>query len=201
MPCNHKFSNDLLIDYVDWEVHTLFIGTFNPCWQSCNNNASWFYGRTSRNEFWCILPKIHENISLINGNRTIWLEFCRRNSLAITDILASLNDADEDDIEHKKSICNFKDDELNQFENTITDIPRILETHLTIKQVCITRQGLPIFWHECFEDTLNWIQNNPARNISIRFLRSPSRGARRGVVGNFCDFIANRWMEQGYQID
>lgn len=30
MACNHKFENDLQLQYVDWDVKTLFIGTFIP---------------------------------------------------------------------------------------------------------------------------------------------------------------------------
>jgi hypothetical protein len=51
MSCDHRFKTDLMIEYADWDVHTLFIGTFNPCWESKNNYANWFYGRTSNNGF------------------------------------------------------------------------------------------------------------------------------------------------------
>ncbi|MFI5159490.1 MAG: hypothetical protein ACHQF4_11535 [Sphingobacteriales bacterium] len=200
MACDHKFSNDLLIGYANWEVRTLFIGTFNPSWLCCNNSANWFYGRTSRNEFWCILAKIHQNNSLINGNRAIWIEFCKRNNLAITDIITSLDNANENNATHRDNICNFNDEALGQFTSTKTDIVQILETHSTIKQLCITRQNLSPSWIECFANMFIWIQNHPERDISIKYLRSPSRGARKGVVGNFCDFIANRWVQQGYQI-
>lgn len=201
MPCKHKFLKDLSIDYATWEVKTLFIGTFNPEWNSCGNNYSnWFYGRTGNNEFWCILPKIHENYSLINGNRWSWIDFCERNKIAITDILTSLDNAVEDNLTHQQVICGFKDDELSNFENTTTGIIQILMKHPTIKQICITRQDLPEFWQQAFKETFDWINDHPERNISVKFLRSPSRGARRGVVGNFCEFIANRWLEQGYEI-
>lgn len=201
MPCNHKFIDNLSISYADWEVRTLFIGTFNPCWLAANNDANWFYGRTARNEFWCILPKIHENISLINDNKDIWVNFCRKNHLAITDILESLDNADEQNEFHRQAILGFRDNELQYFDSTKTDIIDILETHPTIKQICITRQDpLPIFWLNCFQSTFDWINHHPERNISIKYLRSPSRGARRGVMGNFCDFVANRWIEQGYEI-
>ena len=201
MPCNHKFINDLELQYVDWEVRTLFIGTFNPGWKACENNyAVWFYGRTGNNEFWCILPNIHEQISLLNGDRIAWINFCKRNHLAITDVLKIIEDADEQNPAHRNSICKFKDDDLANFTVTPTDIPAILERHISIRQICITRQTLPHFWAECFIPTFTWIENNPQREIEIRYLRSPSRGARRGVVGNFCDFIAGRWINQQYQI-
>lgn len=199
MACQHKFFNDLQLQYVDWEVRTLFIGTFNPSWNVCDNDAEWFYGRVQRNGFWCILPTIHEGVSMIDGDRNTWIDFCRRNHLAITDILSSLDNADETNPNHQRIVCKYKDDDLEEFDSTLNDIPLILEQHTSIKQICISRQTLPEFWEDCFIDTFMWQQNNPDRNLQFRFLRSPSRGARRGVVGNFCDFNANRWIEQGYQ--
>lgn len=199
MPCKHKFAADLDLGYVDWEVKTLIIGTFNPEWKSCkNNSAQWFYGRTTRNEFWSILPKVHGEPSLLTGHRSQWLEFCKRNGLAITDIIRSLKNADENVASHREVICKFKDDDFAQFDIEVTDIPSILEKHPSIKQLCLTRQTLGPIWNQCFADTFKWINSNRARNINSRFLRSPSRGARKGVVGPFADFVANRWKEQGY---
>jgi hypothetical protein len=201
MSCNHKFINDLQLQYVDWEVKTLFIGTFNPEWNECqNNNAQWFYGRTQRNDFWCILPSIHGNESLIQGDRNLWIEFCRKNSIGITDIIESI-DADIQNASHRNAVCNFKDDELPNFEITLNNIPLILERHKSIKQICITRQTLIDFWEDCFIDTLQYIDQHPQRNIKLKLLRSPSRGARKGVVGNFCEFVARRWREQGYTLN
>ncbi|HMJ46807.1 MAG TPA: hypothetical protein VK498_05725 [Ferruginibacter sp.] len=202
MPCEHKFINDLQLQYVNWEVKTLFIGTFNPGWAECpNNNADWFYGRTQRNEFWCILPAIHRLPSLLEGNRNTWIEFCRKNKIAITDILSLINDADPELEEHRNTICKFKDEELENLEVTTNNIPAILENYPNIKQICITRQRpLPNFWEECFIDMFQFINDNPLREIEVKYLRSPSRGARRGVAGNFCEFIANRWLQQGYLI-
>ncbi len=202
MPCHHKFINDLQLQYVDWEVKTLFIGTFNPGWSVCpNNNADWFYGRTQRNEFWCILPTVHLEASLLNGNRNNWIDFCRKNNIAVTDILESINNADPANEAHKQAICRFKDDELAQFDVTINDIPAILENHPSIKQICVTRQTLPPFWENCFTNLVQYINQNPQRQIEVRYLRSPSRGARNGVVGPFCQFVAGRWIEQGYLIN
>lgn len=203
MACEHKFLDDLQLQYVDWKPKTLFIGTFNPAWIECpNNNANWFYGRTQRNEFWCILPTIHGQESLLGGDREIWIRFCRENGIAVTDILEEIINANSADNEHRQIICKFKDDSLEDFEVRITDIPRILESHETIKQICITRQRpLPDFWEECFIDMFQYLDENPQRQIEVKYLRSPSRGARRGVIGSFCGFIANRWIEQGYIIN
>ena len=54
MACSHRFLNELI---PDWEIEYLFVGTFNPEWDSPNgNNANYFYGR-STNDFWYILPQ------------------------------------------------------------------------------------------------------------------------------------------------
>jgi hypothetical protein len=58
---------------------------------------------------------------------------------------------------------------------------------------------LPEFWADCFMDTIQYIQMDPERNLRLKLLRSPSRGARRGVIGNFCEFISRRWVEQGFE--
>ena len=201
MACLHKFTSDLHLQYVEWEVRTLFIGTFNPDWKSCtSNNATWFYGRTSRNEFWCILPTIHEQQSLLTGNRRVWIDFCQRNHLAVTDIIERFDEADETNPQHRVAICGFKDEELVAFQPIHNNIPAILEANPSIKQIVITRKTLPPFWKTCFAETFDWIRQHPQRQIQVRMLRSPSRGAINGVTGNFCDFVSNQWLNQGYVV-
>jgi len=132
MACNHKFLNDLQLQYVDWKPKTLFIGTFNPEWQECENNyAQWFYGRTNRNEFWCILPGTFGQPSLLEGNRLLWINFCRQNKIAITDILSSI-DVDVNNHNHLNAICRFKDEDIANFEVTVNNIPAILDNFPTI---------------------------------------------------------------------
>lgn len=201
MACNHKFIDDLQLQYVDWSPKTLFIGTFNPEWSKCdNNNAQWFYGRIQRNEFWCILPTIFGHPSLLAYNRDSWVNFCKKNEIAITDILSSI-EAELDNPNHLNAICKFKDDDISNFDVTVNSIPTILDTFPSIKQICITRMSFNEFWADCFMDTFQYIQTHPERNLKLNYLRSPSRGARRGVIGNFCEFVSHRWIEQGFQIN
>jgi len=199
MSCNHKFSNDLQLEYVDWEPLTLFIGTFNPGWKECKNNyALWFYGRTQRNNFWCILPTLYGQQPLLNGNRETWINFCRLNKIAITDLIYSI-DADVNNQNHREKICKFRDDSLTNFKITTNDIPAILKKYPTIKQVFITRQTISKSLKLCLTDTLNYLQQDQNRQINLIYLRSPSRGAIKGVVGNFCHFVSEKWIEQGFQ--
>ena len=178
MACEHKFINDLQLQYIDWKPKTLFIGTFNPIWKECENNyADWFYGRVSKNEFWCILPKIHINQSLINGNRKDWIEFCRKNHIAITDIIKSVPNANLQIEAHKKAICKFKDNDLANFEFEINNIPNILEKNKSIKQICITRKTLSAFWENCFQDLIEYVHKHP--EITLRFLSATPKSCRR----------------------
>lgn len=201
MPCPHLFEHDLNLEYVTWEIRTLFIGTFNPGWGLENNNAQWFYGRTARNDFWRILPTIHIGHGLIPGTPQIWKQFCELNHIAITDIIACLDNADENNPAHVEMVNGFQDNQLGNFDITTTNIPAILEANPTIQQVCITRSSMTEPWSTLFEPTIDWIENHPERGIQLRLLRSPSRGARKGVVGNFTDYIANHWQQVGnYEI-
>lgn len=199
MACEHKFINDLQLQYVNWKPKTLFIGTFNPEWLECENNiAQWFYGRTQRNEFWNILPITFGQPSLLEANRLAWINFCREKEIAITDILSSI-EADKNNSCHLTAICKFKDDEIANFDVTVNSIPTILDKFPTIIQICITRMTLSEFWEDCFMDTFQYIQMHPERNLRLKYLRSPSRGARRGVRGNFGEFISQRWIEQDFE--
>lgn len=199
MACRHKFIADLQLEYVNWEVRSLFIGTFNPSWAACiKNNSEWFYGRTARNSFWCVLSQLHEGLPNNASGRTEWIDFCRRNGIAVTDILRMIDNADENNPDHRTMVCKFRDDDIERFNVTVNNIPEILQRHPTIQQVCITRQSLPGFWEACFQDTINWIEQH--QEIQLLKLRSPSRGARRGVIGDHCLFVANTWIQQGYVV-
>ncbi|WP_146141494.1 hypothetical protein [Spirosoma oryzae] len=82
----------------------------------------------------------------------------------------------------------------------MNNVPEILERHESIKQIVVTRQTTDTFWENCFHDTFSWIHQHPEREINVRRVRSPSRIARRGVVGDFCEFVANKWIEQHYSL-
>ena len=96
------------------------------------------------------------------------------------------------------AICKFKDDDIAKFDVTVNSIPTNLDNFQTIKQICITRMTLAEFWEYCFMDTIQYIQMHPERNLRFKYLLSPSRGKRRGVVGNFCDFVSHRWIEKHF---
>ena len=197
MACNHKFKEDLKLDYVSWEARTLFIGTFNPGWNSIENYAEWFYGRVARNDYWCILPSIHGKNNLLNAGKREWMEFCKDNHIAITDIISSVQGADESNTDHQLAISKFRDSDLKDFQLVPTNIPELLKRHPTIRQICVTRNTMPDYLISLFQPTLDFIKENPDRKIEFRLLRSPSRGARKGVKGEFSGYVAKKWKEQG----
>ena len=95
MPCHHKFQNHLDITNIDFEPTTLIVGTFNPSWPA-TNNSEWFYGRTAKNYFWDVLPRLYGEESLINAGAKEWTQFCRDKHIAITDLISSIDDAEPD---------------------------------------------------------------------------------------------------------
>src|SRR5215203_5976178 len=101
MPCNHRFIDDLIPNH---PVRYLFVGTFNPCWYNPNgNNANWFYGRRT-NDFWYIMPQLFQHESLMPGqfrnNREFLINWCGDHNIGITDLVTSIEDADEANHEH-----------------------------------------------------------------------------------------------------
>lgn len=99
MACKHKFYNDLN-PILDFEPETLIVGTFNPEFPS-TNKAEWFYGRI-KNNFWYVLPKVYGDESLRGKSPKEWKQFCKKRKIIITDLIASIDDADRTNEEHRK---------------------------------------------------------------------------------------------------
>ncbi len=140
MPCHHRFQEDL---YPNYKLKHLFVGTFNPEWNSQNgNNANWFYGRRT-NSFWRILPTVfgHENMNTVFNrlNPQKWKDYVSENNIGITDMISSILDANED--VQGPQILGFLDNELEAFHEIIfTDIIQIIQNNAdTLKGVYLTR--------------------------------------------------------------
>jgi hypothetical protein len=147
MPCIHKFHDDLHLDNLDFEPTTLIVGTFNPSWPE-PNPALWFYGRTRKNYFWDVLPRILNGENLRNATVNEWKPFCSQHYIALTDMLTSIDDAEEDNEEHRDILRTYLDAAVaDYFEHfTFTDIIGLLEHNQTITKVFFTRQpGIPLF--------------------------------------------------------
>jgi hypothetical protein len=203
MACTHKFHQYLNLNNLDFEPTTLIVGTFNPGWNNIANNAGWFYGRTRNNYFWDVLPRIYESINLRNSNPQDWKSFCVRNQIAITDLLASIDDANPNNPEHIQAISNYKDSDIaNLFQHfTPVDICNILERYPTIVNVYLTRQLGNVFWDNLWQNITGHFQEAP---IHFKTLLTPSASARfqmNGIEGmSLRDFIFNHWHQAWHQI-
>lgn len=177
MPCNHKFINFLNPLKLDFEPVILIVGTFNPSWPD-GNKAEWFYGRTSRNYFWDVLPRLFDKQSLRKAKKNDWITFCKENKILITDVIECIIDADFENEEHQVILKSYLDTSIADYFNKfkITDIGDILKRYPTIKNIYFTRnEGV-----ELFDSEWNKIKQNVNNNndYHMKNLLTPSASAR-----------------------
>ena len=148
MPCHHKFHqylnlnkgyNNPDIEHLDFEPITLIVGTFNPIWPD-GNNADWFYGRVRNNYLWDVLPRLYNyphNLRTNGHNHLNWKQFCFDNQIALTDLIYSINDADENNEEHQDILRTYLDTSIaDYFEDfTFTQVTDILDQFPSIQNV------------------------------------------------------------------
>jgi hypothetical protein len=178
--CQHKFHNDLKLDYITWDVTTLFIGTFNPgCCKEEDNSANWFYGRTQNNMFWDTLGYIYENNPQLgqHGNPQIWKAFCERNEIAVTDMISAVKEVDLNGADYQ-DLCNgFSDKKLEYYihnnqivstrlEELITNSPKLQN----LKYVYLTRATANNPWNTLW-NPINQICTK--KKIHIKKLTTP----------------------------
>jgi len=181
MACQHKFYDYLHLNDLDFEPEVLIIGTFNPEWPA-DNYAIWFYGRTGNNYFWDILPRMFNAEGLRHAGPIQWKNFCHQHCIAITDFIAVIEDANEQNLLHFEVISKFIDsefaDHFNEFERT--DILNLLQEHPTIHSVYFTRQpGVDLFDVE-IDEVKAYCQQN---DIYFSHLLTPSKNARFQMGG------------------
>ena len=216
MACLHKFHDWLDLDRLNFEPTTLIVGTFNPSWPLQNNNSEWFYGRThdldgnQNNNFWEVLPRLYGDNSLINSNANIWKDFCLNNRIAITDIINSINDADESNENHQRMMSSFKDDDLSEsfYDFTLTNVVGLLRRYPSIKNVYITRSISQTFWKNAFYSTRKYCDTFGVRLMTLL----TSSGFAYIQLGKYNrlnpnnllylqDYILMRWREVWHQIE
>lgn len=155
--CRHKFYDDLNLNYVDWNVETLFVGTFNPgCCEKEENNAEWFYGRTENNMFWDTLGFIYSGNPDLGGkgNPEVWKNFCREHKLAVTDLIKEVKNLDLSKGPDRSDLCKgFSDTKLECFIRNNKVVPTEVEKLVSnshkfpnLKSVCLTRKSLNKHW-------------------------------------------------------
>lgn len=205
MPCPHKFQPCLNLTALDFEPDTLIVGTFNPAWPA-TNQAKWFYGNTSINYFWDILPRLYGEQSLINDTQADWKQFCRDKKIAFTDLISSIDDADPGNQEQNKILGGLSDRgiEYNFDDFTYTDVVQIIQRHPSIKNVYFTRGISDAFWKHLWNPAIQYCNRN---HLHERRLLPSSDAAsyQHGAYNNehpdnkillLEDYILMRWKQE-----
>lgn len=210
MPCNHKFQSYLNLERLDFQPTTLIVGTFNPEWP-VGNYAEWFYGRidgdindhNTGNHFWAVLPRLYGEPSLkFLGGENLWKQFCHDKKIAITDIIGSIADANQ---EHEHLLGSYSDDTIanNFYDFDLINIVRIIRNHPSISNIYITRSITETFWSNKLYSLKRYCV---ITGKTLKTLLTPSDFSFReqgrynrlnpGAHLNREDFILKRWREE-----
>jgi hypothetical protein len=209
MTCKHKFYTELDLSYVDYEPEMLIVGTFNPEWPKANY-AEWFYGRTDANYFWDVLPRMFEGKSLLTATPTEWKAFCKRNKIAITDLITEVTCFDKASDDDKAILASYGDTELiKQIEYFKYNSIAALKTKFpSIKQIYFTRKFDPNWkevWGKCGVDHLAIVNElyTPSRYASYATSKWRKDIGKYDKPMSIPDFIIGKWSpvfkENGYQ--
>lgn len=209
MACKHKFIEYLTLERLDFEPTTLIVGTFNPEWPE-GNYAEWFYGRTSNNYFWDVLPRIiSPGLNLRQDGPDVWKKFCSEHKIAITDLIASINDADRNNSLHQKILGKFRDTDISISFHDIerTNIVGFMERFPSIKQVYLTRQfGNPFYdglWAP-IEDYCKaagiYFAGLLTPSASARFQIKPYKALNPHDPSPLRNFIYQSWKKQWHRL-
>jgi hypothetical protein len=128
MPCPHRYLSLHLPAslFPDWEIDHLFIGTFNPLWDRPNAiNAAYFYGRSAY--FWDALSIFFEDraYAFDRNDRRAMVDFCKRHRIGFTDLIVSVEDADQQNPHHREKIYSVKDVDLESFDQIVWNTDNI----------------------------------------------------------------------------
>lgn len=208
MPCNHKFSQYLRLNDLDFEPTTLIVGTFNPEWP-LENYAPWFYGRTDRNNFWEVLPRLYNEDSLRMATPKDWKKFCKQKKIAITDMISCIDDADVNDFDDVELLAGYSDKAIaKSFKgHVLNDIVGILNKNTDIRNIYFTRSASDTFWKKLWQPIIAHCNLN---NIRAKTLLTPSGYAyfQQGKYNKMCpeqalelpDFILMKWQREWHKI-
>lgn len=202
MPCIHRFygahDNGL---FPNWEIETLFIGTFNPSWDHPNNNANYFYARSPY--FWRLIKAFYNHIDLTNLTRDEKLNFIINNKIGFTDLIENIENADINNLTDVSKILSFKDSDLLYFEEGLqfnTDkIIEFINDNQNIKNVYFTLLANNI---GSITTSINTIENyfiNSRREINIKRLHTPT-GQGLGAGTPRINKLVHRWIDNGFEV-
>ncbi|GAA4459601.1 hypothetical protein GCM10023093_00850 [Nemorincola caseinilytica] len=206
MACRHKFHSYLHLERLEHEPTTLIVGTFDPEWPT-GNTAEWFYGRTGDSYFWNVLPRLYGGASLINASPAEWKRFCSEHGIALTDLIASIDDADPHHRHHPKMLGGFQDKAfVHNFDDfTYVDIVRILQRYPTIRNVYLTRGMTEAFWRHLWTPVMRYCNLNgmherklvnPSGSASFQHELYNSEHPDDERIESIEDYILMRWREE-----
>lgn len=207
--CTHKFIDDLNLDYVDWEVSTLYIGTFNPgCCKEEQNGAAWFYGRTQNNMFWDTLGFIYENNPFLgqDGNPELWKSLCRKHNIAVSDLITKVNGVNLKSNDYNNLCVGFSDSKLetyilngqavsSEIEKLINNSPKLKN----LKCVYLTRSTTNRAWNILWRPIQKACRR---KNIHVEKLTTPGGFNYFQFNANFLrtpENLATLWRNNGFR--
>ena len=202
MACKHKFYgieeyNGLI---PNWKCKTLIIGTFNPENKfHSRNDANFFYQRR-KNYFWDILPLLSNEKSIEKKNSNKQIEYLKKYKIGLTDLLLSINDADNNCLIHKDLISTVKDEDIERFKEFSWNTDFILEfiKKSKIQAVFFTKLGNPNkkkIKQDTFENQMRLIEDFCiSNNVFTKRLHSPT-GMGLGA-GNRIETLLDRWINE-----
>ena len=178
MNCKHKFLDNLKLNYVTWEVKTLFIGTFNPgCCSKDDNVANWFYGRTQNNMFWDTLGYIYDDNPYLgrDGNTEVWMSFCEKFNIGISDLIAEITNIDLTKGSDYRDLCDgFSDKKLENYlcdnsfiSSAIEEEIRTSQKLKNLKCVCLTRRSTAKPWNNNWKPIEKICQKNKIHTATL----------------------------------
>jgi hypothetical protein len=206
MPCNHKFRSFLNLEHLDFEPTTLIVGTFVPEWPEGGNAGDWFYGKTSANYFWDVLPRLYGEASLTDATEANWKAFCRSKKIALTDLISCIEDAEPNNREHNKVLAGAADKAIvyNFDDFEFVNIVQLLRKNPSIKSIYLTRGMTEAFWRHLWNPVMHYCGQH---NIYERKLLTPTaeasyqheayNTANAGKeIPALSDYILMRWQQE-----
>ena len=201
MACRHKFHNRKYFEGLLplWKCSTLIIGTFHPESSYFINSQTDFYYQQANNHFWTVLPQLIGMEPIEKSATDCQIDFLKKQNIGLTDLLISINDADEQCKFHKVLISKGRDDVFEKFKEFTWNTKLIIEyiKNANVNAVLFTKIGTPDkikISTNSFEYQMRIIESYcQSNNIYHQRLHAPS-GMGLGK-GKRVDTIQNKWIE------
>lgn len=145
------------------------------------------------------MPDIWNSIKMRKANASDWEKFLRQNRIGITDIITTINDAEQTNDYHVKYLIDKSDTGLVKFENiewNTTEIIRLINNPASkLKALFITNQTAPPIIEAQFQ-----LVKQAAIQNQIPFVRllTPSAGARFKLTkgSKLYPTLLNEWKQK-----